>query len=100
MLCTCDPAALERDDVVVDVGGKFDAESALLGHHQRGFEEYFSRAHTVTPLSITGLVYRALGAVKRHCLRMLPMEGGPADRSGNCISGNVVETGVKRKEFK
>ena len=36
-----DPAQLERADVVVDVGGVFDAASLKFDHHQRGFDRAF-----------------------------------------------------------
>jgi len=48
-------------DVVVDVGGVFDAERLRFDHHQRDFCGTFDDAHT-TKLSSAGLV-----RTPRHC---------------------------------
>lgn len=75
VLRTRDQETLKTADVVVDVGGVFDASKAQYDHHQRGFEEHFSPAHTVTKLSSAGLVYRAYGAeVLRAVLKRLEIE--------------------------
>lgn len=56
-----DEAQLARCEVVVDVGGAFDAEKLRFDHHQRGFEQVFDDKRS-TKLSSAGLVYKcALG---------------------------------------
>ncbi len=47
-------------DIVVDVGGVYDAEKFRFDHHQRGFEETFSKNHDIK-LSSAGLVYKHFG---------------------------------------
>jgi uncharacterized UPF0160 family protein len=54
-----DPAKWEESDIVVDVGGKYDAVK-FFDHHQRGFEETFSES-SKTKLSSAGLVYKHFG---------------------------------------
>ncbi len=57
---TRDPKVLETMDVVVDVGGVYDASKNRFDHHQREFQDtllpkYFTR------LSSAGLVYKHYG---------------------------------------
>ncbi len=47
-------------DVVVDVGGVYEADNLRFDHHQRGFEETFSKKHDIK-LSSAGLVYKHFG---------------------------------------
>lgn len=54
-----DPAAWEKADIVVDVGGQYDGKK-FFDHHQRGFSETFSGSHA-TKLSSAGLVYKHFG---------------------------------------
>lgn len=61
VLRTRDPEKLATANVVVDVGGVYDASIQRFDHHQRGFTETFSPTHTVTRLSSAGLVYRHFG---------------------------------------
>lgn len=60
---TRDPEMLEKADIVVDVGGKYDVEEQRFDHHQRGFEGTFEslgkRSHT--KLSSAGLIYKHFG---------------------------------------
>ncbi|KAJ1959929.1 hypothetical protein IWQ62_004420 [Dispira parvispora] len=57
---TRDSQVLATCDAVVDVGGVYDADAYRFDHHQRGFEEVFSKHHT-TKLSSAGLVYKHFG---------------------------------------
>ena len=50
----------EATDVVVDVGGVFDAGRLRFDHHQRSFDEVFGHGFN-TKLSSAGLVYREFG---------------------------------------
>lgn len=54
------PETLEKCDIVVDVGGVYDASNQRFDHHQRGFDETFSNTHAVK-LSSAGLVYKHFG---------------------------------------
>ncbi|KAK3931603.1 MYG1 protein C27H6.8 [Frankliniella fusca] len=65
-----DNSVLDKCDIVVDVGGKYDASIHRFDHHQRGFEETGS---TVVPgkpwnikLSSAGLVYCHFGREVIH----------------------------------
>lgn len=54
--------AVEPLDIVVDVGGVYDADKHRYDHHQRGFTEVFGEAgFTKTKLSSAGLVYKHFG---------------------------------------
>ncbi|PRW61099.1 UPF0160 -like [Chlorella sorokiniana] len=55
-----DPELLKTLDVVVDVGGVYDAEALRFDHHQRGFTEVFGHGFN-TKLSSAGLVYKHFG---------------------------------------
>eukprot|EP00164_Ancoracysta_twista_P006531 GFYU01009105.1.p1 GENE.GFYU01009105.1~~GFYU01009105.1.p1 ORF type:complete len:355 (+),score=90.06 GFYU01009105.1:33-1097(+) len=55
-----DPAVLDACDIVVDVGGTYDAAKHRYDHHQRGFEEVLGRGFA-TKLSSAGLVYKHFG---------------------------------------
>ncbi|CAD7700207.1 unnamed protein product [Ostreobium quekettii] len=57
---TRDPAVLKDLDVVVDVGGEYDAGLGRFDHHQREFADNFGHGYT-TKLSSAGLVYRHFG---------------------------------------
>ncbi|BEI96184.1 hypothetical protein CcaverHIS631_0111330 [Cutaneotrichosporon cavernicola] len=57
---TRDPTKLEPLDIVVDVGGVYDAEKERYDHHQRGFTEVFGHGFS-TKLSSAGLVYKHYG---------------------------------------
>jgi hypothetical protein len=54
-----DPAILETCDIVVDVGGVYDARKQRFDHHQRGFSEVFGHGFE-TKLSSAGLVYKSI----------------------------------------
>lgn len=56
-----DESELAVADVLVDVGGVYNVRDQRFDHHQKGFEEYFSRRRRVTMLSSAGLVYREFG---------------------------------------
>lgn len=68
VLRTRDASKLETADVVVDVGGVYDAQAQRFDHHQRSFNETFSAKHNVTKLSSAGLIYRHFGreVVRNH----------------------------------
>lgn len=55
-----DPAVLDQCDIVVDVGGKYEAPK-WYDHHQREFTTTFDAEHTTTKLSSAGLVYKHYG---------------------------------------
>ncbi|KAK9839664.1 hypothetical protein WJX81_004487 [Elliptochloris bilobata] len=55
-----DPEVLRDLDVVIDVGGVYDADSRRFDHHQRGFDETFGLGFS-TKLSSAGLVYKHYG---------------------------------------
>ena len=61
VLRTRDPGLLERCDIVVDVGGVYEASSRRFDHHQRGFEETMTEFGRRTKLSSAGLTYRHFG---------------------------------------
>jgi uncharacterized UPF0160 family protein len=48
-----DPAVLEQCDVVIDVGGVYEADRDRFDHHQRGFTEVFGHGYN-TKLSSAG----------------------------------------------
>ena len=50
------PEVLDQCDIIVDVGGKYDAPK-YFDHHQRGFMEVFSEDFS-TKLSSAGLIYK------------------------------------------
>eukprot|EP00540_Astrosyne_radiata_P020958 CAMPEP_0116828868 /NCGR_PEP_ID=MMETSP0418-20121206/3882_1 /TAXON_ID=1158023 /ORGANISM="Astrosyne radiata, Strain 13vi08-1A" /LENGTH=317 /DNA_ID=CAMNT_0004457779 /DNA_START=148 /DNA_END=1098 /DNA_ORIENTATION=+ len=56
-----DKQVLEKLDIVLDVGGTYNHEVLRYDHHQRGYQEYFSDSHKITPLSASGLIYRHYG---------------------------------------
>lgn len=60
---TRDPEKLEKADIVVDVGAKYDVEKHRFDHHQRGFEGTFESLgkRSRTKLSSAGLVYKHFG---------------------------------------
>ena len=59
---TRDPAILTDMDIVVDVGGVYDAASHRYDHHQREFTDTFdSKNFDKIRLSSAGLVYRHFG---------------------------------------
>jgi hypothetical protein len=58
---TRDPEAIDKADIVVDVGSVYDPARHRYDHHQREFTETFSPRHTVTRLSSAGLVYKHFG---------------------------------------
>lgn len=58
-----DESILASADVVVDVGGIYDAKISRFDHHQRGFTGTFEEdgRRTRTKLSSAGLVYKHMG---------------------------------------
>ncbi|XP_072163114.1 MYG1 exonuclease-like isoform X1 [Diadema setosum] len=65
MIRTRDPALLETCDIVVDVGGVYDASRHRYDHHQRTFKETMNSINPKKPwttkLSSAGLVYLHFG---------------------------------------
>jgi len=55
-----DPAALDKCDIVVDVGAVYDESKQRFDHHQREFKEIFENGF-VTKLSSAGLIYKHFG---------------------------------------
>ena len=66
LLRSRDEAELARADVVVDVGGVYDASRHRYDHHQKGFTETFGHGF-VTKLS-SGQVFHH-HVLFAHCLR-------------------------------
>lgn len=54
------PSDWETSDIVVDVGGKYDGGHKWFDHHQRDFNEFFSKDFH-TKLSSAGLIYKHFG---------------------------------------
>ncbi|CAG9464474.1 unnamed protein product [Pedinophyceae sp. YPF-701] len=57
---TRDPAVLKDLDVVIDVGGEYDAARGRFDHHQKEFQDVFGHGFN-TRLSSAGLVYKHFG---------------------------------------
>ncbi|KAJ3129642.1 hypothetical protein HK098_000793 [Nowakowskiella sp. JEL0407] len=57
---TRDPDIIAKADIVVDVGGVYDAQRHRYDHHQREFKETFSPKYDVK-LSSAGLIYKHFG---------------------------------------
>lgn len=55
-----DPAVIAQGSIVVDVGGEYLPEKLRFDHHQRGFNETFSKDHDIK-LSSAGLIYKHYG---------------------------------------
>lgn len=55
-----DPSLLATCDLVLDVGGIYDANALRFDHHQRDFAETLSPQHR-TKLSSAGLIYKHFG---------------------------------------
>lgn len=54
-----DSKILDECDIVVDVGGVYDAEKQRYDHHQRSFQGEFGYGFT-TKLSSAGLIYKCV----------------------------------------
>jgi len=73
-----DPAVLDACDIVVDVGGVFDAAKLRFDHHQRSFDESMHSLSAAkypwkTKLSSAGLVYYHFGLrIFAHLLHSKP----------------------------
>lgn len=57
---TRDMAILQELDLICDVGGEYDHERKRYDHHQKGFEETFSKSHKIK-LSASGLIFKHYG---------------------------------------
>ncbi len=57
---TRDADTLKDLDVIIDVGGEYDAATYRFDHHQRGFTEVFGHGFS-TKLSSAGLCYKHFG---------------------------------------
>ncbi|KAJ3312491.1 hypothetical protein HDV04_003091 [Boothiomyces sp. JEL0838] len=57
---TRDAEVIKGGSIVVDVGGVYDPKTSRFDHHQRGFEETFSKDYNIK-LSSAGLVYKHFG---------------------------------------
>jgi len=71
-----DPAILDKQDIVIDVGGVYDHEKRRYDHHQRNYDDRFDGGDgeaRCTKLSASGLVYRHYGkeVIRSHypCLQ-------------------------------
>eukprot|EP00798_Chlamydomonas_sp_ICE-L_P020383 gene20383-27154_t len=56
-----DPEVLKDLDIIIDVGGVYEADALRYDHHQRGFAEEFGHGYK-TKLSSAGLVYKHHGS--------------------------------------
>ena len=89
---TRDPAVIASADVVIDVGGVWDAPAGRFDHHQKGFEG--ARASGV-PYASAGLVWREHGArcvallAERHAGHQLSEEG--AQQMAYAIDSDLVQ---------
>ncbi|KAG5181101.1 metal-dependent protein hydrolase [Tribonema minus] len=85
---TRDPDQLAKCDIVVDVGGVYDAEALLFDHHQRTFTDTMAELGFKTRLSSAGLVYRHFGlAFLKECLK-------------GAVPDEVVEKVLYKKVYK
>jgi uncharacterized UPF0160 family protein len=57
---TRDQSLIEKADIVVDVGATYDPSTNRFDHHQRQFNETFSKGYEIK-LSSAGLVYKHFG---------------------------------------
>ena len=55
------PVQLAKCEFWVNIGGKEDAETDDVDHHQRGFTRVMAKYNRSTNLSSAGLVYTTLG---------------------------------------
>jgi uncharacterized UPF0160 family protein len=55
-----DPKVWETVDILLDVGGVYDAALHRYDHHQKGFNETFSKSSDIK-LSASGLIYKHFG---------------------------------------
>jgi len=60
LLRSRDETKLKTCDIVIDVGGVYDASNNRFDHHQKGFTEVFGHGYS-TKLSSAGLVYKHFG---------------------------------------
>ena len=77
----------EATDVVVDVGGVFDAGRLRFDHHQRSFDEVFGHGFN-TKLSSAGLVYREFGKEVRVMMMCDEFNDADADADHNNNDNN------------
>ena len=62
-----DPQVWSQSQILVDVGGEYDATTGRFDHHQRGFSETLSPRHS-TKLSSAGLIYKHFGTRVIHAV--------------------------------
>jgi uncharacterized UPF0160 family protein len=86
LLRTRDAAAIERADIVWDVGSVFDAGANRFDHHQRGAPA----REDGTPYSAAGLVWREYG--ERAVAALLPAAAGLA----GAVATRIDETMIRR----
>lgn len=67
---TRSPEILEKQDILVDVGGIYDPTKNRFDHHQKEFQDFFDENHKIR-LSSAGLIYKHFG---REILRNLIQE--------------------------
>mmetsp|Transcript_20492 Transcript_20492/g.51607 ORF Transcript_20492/g.51607 Transcript_20492/m.51607 type:complete len:371 (+) Transcript_20492:70-1182(+) len=85
-----DPEVLKELDVVIDVGGVYDASAQRFDHHQKGFTEVFGHGFT-TKLSSAGLVYKHYGKEIVRDLLGLPADSPNLDKVYLAVYKNFVE---------
>jgi len=89
---TRDPAVLEECDIVVDVGGVYDAAMHMYDHHQRTFGDTMNSLNSshkwTTKLSSAGLVYFHFG---RRVIAEL-LQCGPDDKLVTILYDKVYES--------
>ena len=76
---TRDPEVLKTLDIVIDVGGVYDATTYRFDHHQKGFNEVFDEKSDIK-LSASGLVYKHFGReiIRRAVEEMIQTGAVPA----------------------
>ncbi|XP_002740515.2 MYG1 exonuclease-like [Saccoglossus kowalevskii] len=92
---TRDSCKLDTCDIVVDVGGVFDASKHRYDHHQRSFEESMnsltSEKPWTTKLSSAGLVYLHFG----HSVIARTLQTLPDDKITKIIFDKVYESFIE-----
>jgi uncharacterized UPF0160 family protein len=85
---TRDPAVINEQAIVVDVGGIYDPSKHRYDHHQRGFFETLSNKYP-TKLSSAGLVYKHFGKEILH--NILSISGDKLETVYDRVYVNFVE---------
>ena len=85
LIRTRDEELLKSADLVLDVGGVYDAARCRFDHHQNGFAEVFGNGFT-TKLSSAGLIYKHYG---------LSIVSDAMRQWNFTVDSNVAQTGFR-----